>query len=157
MDWPSELRTLREELDPFRRERARLASLENEEYQERLGQLRQMFQSLDIERSLRDLNRELLDDMGEVEVFAPWDPPPAVEDDANDNGEDEAEEDEDEVEEDVVSAVLSWDENGSCEIGVDMGLAERSIYLQVNGTEIRPEAEAVRQALIKAFREEIGI
>lgn len=156
MDWPSDLKALRNELDPFRRERARLASLEHEEYQERLIQLKHMFESLEIERSLEDINRELLDDMGEVEVFAPWDPPEIGDDEADDSDE-ISEDDEGEIEEDVASAVLSWDEQGSCEIGVDMGLAERNIYLQVNGTEIRPEPDAVRQALIQAFREEIGI
>ena len=83
-------------------------------------------------------------------VYAPWDPPDQ-EDEELEEGEEDPEDDSD-----VVSAILTWEEQGSNEISVDMGLAEKAIYLQVNGTGIRLEADAVRQALLHALREALG-
>jgi hypothetical protein len=40
---------------------------------------------------------------------------------------------------------------------VDLGFAETGVYLQINEIEIRPEREALEQALLKAFREELQV
>ena len=155
MDWTSDLQALRNELNSLRLERAELAIADNAKYQERLAQLKEAFSSLQIEQLLNEMNRELLDGSGSVDIFAPWDPAQPFDDQEGDDDDDEDEEDE---EADVyeVSAVLNWDEDGSCEVGVDMGLSQQGLYLHVNGGDIRPEADAICAALLGAFREEIG-
>ena len=151
MDWSSDLRELRSELNDFRREQQRRASVEEAERQERWAQMKSLVQSLQIEGALSEMNRLLLDGKGEVEMYAPWE----IEEDA---GEEElVEEDEIEEESDSASAILVWEEEETKEIAVDIGMAEGGLYLQVNGTGIRLEQEAVRKALIRAFREEIGL
>ena len=50
---------------------------------------------------------------------------------------------------------MIWDEAGEREIAVDLGLSEDGTYLQVNGVDIRPEGEALEQALVEAFRDEL--
>ncbi len=142
MDWVSELRTLRIELDSFRAAR-----------QERLAQLKDLFQSLQIESALSEMNRILLDGQGEMEVYTSWEPKENV-----DREQDVVEVDgEAEDESDSISAVLTWREEWDREIAVDLIIAERESYLQVNDVDIRLDQDAVRQALIRAFREEMGL
>ena len=52
---------------------------------------------------------------------------------------------------------MIWDEAGEREIVVDLGLSEDGTYLQVNGVDIRMEAEALEQALVEAFRDELEL
>ena len=153
MDWTSDLQALRNELNSLRLERAELAIVDNAKYQERLAQLKEAFSSLQIEQLLNEMNRELLDGSGSVDIFAPWDPTQPFDDQEGDDDEDEEDEEADVYE---VSAVLNWDEEGSCEVGVDLGLSQQGLYLRVNGGDIRLEADAICAALLGAFREEIG-
>ena len=158
MDWSSDLRALRSELEPLREELEKQASIEEAERQERLAQVKSLFKSLQIEEALNEMNRILLDRRGEVAVYAPW----QEEEDVGEEGEDLIEENE-EVEEDthMASAVLTWEESGVREIAVDLGVDTESmrkqVYVLVNGSGVRLEQDAVRQALIRAFREELGL
>ena len=64
---------------------------------------------------------------------------------------------EDEDDSDVITSVLAWEEGGQLEIIVDVGLTDEGTYLQVNGIEIRPERDALEQALLEAFRDELEL
>ena len=154
MDWSSELGTLRSELDSFRRDRDQRIILEEAERQERLPQLKDLLLSLDIEATLSEMNRLLLDRRGDLKVYAPWD----LQDEVEEGSEDAQDEDEEmEYEGDSVSAILTWEEEGTREIAVDLVMAGQRFYLQVNGTEVRRlEQDDIRKALIQAFKEELG-
>ena len=154
MDLSSDLRELRRELDTLRSERDRQATIDEAERQERIAQVQSLFQSLGVEGTLSEMNRVLLDGRGEVEVYAPWIP--------QENGGDEDEEDLEEDEEteednDSVSAILTWDEEGTREVAVDMGMTSNGMYVQVNGNDTRLDKDALNRALIRAFREELGM
>ena len=154
MEWSSELREIRRALDDLRRERERQAKTEEAELQQRNTEIKNAFQSLQIQDALQEMNRQLLDGQGELEIYAPGE---LATDDA-DEGEEELEDD-GEIEEvsDTMSAVLTWEEGGASEIAVDMGMTLRGIYLEVNGTEIRLDHDALKRALIRAFSEEVGL
>ena len=149
MDWTSELRGVKEELEPLRQERERQAIVEEAERQDRLAEVKKFFDSLKIEEMLGEMNRVLLAGQGNLEVYTPWDTEesPAGEED----------EDGDYEESDSVSAVLGWDEGGPLEIAVDVGPGSDRYYLQVNGVDIRLEEDAIQQALLRAFRDELGL
>ena len=53
--------------------------------------------------------------------------------------------------------MLSWEEAGDREIAVEVVSDSEGISLQVNGVEIRPEREALEQALVEAFRDELEL
>ena len=154
MDWSSELRELRSELDSLRGERARLAGIEEAERQEYLAQMKGLFESLRIEDALGEMNKLLLDGKGKLETYSPWgiDEEPAEEDEETLDEEEETEEFTDSV-----SAILTWEDDGPMELAVDMGITERGFILQVNGNDVRLEEDALRQALIRAFREGEGL
>ena len=151
MDWTSELRGLKEELEPLRQERERRTATEEAERQERLAEVKKLFDSLHVEGLLGEMNRVLVNGQGTLEVYTPWD----IEESPTDGGEEVAEEDEEG--EDSMSAVLAWDEGGALEIAVDVGEGPDGFYLQVNGVDIRLEEDAIQQALLRAFREELGL
>ena len=154
MDWSSELRELRKELDGLRKERDRQNIIEEAEIQERNAQIKNTFQSLQVQGALEEMNRQLLDGQGQLEVYAPGE----LATDDSDEGAEEIE-DEDEVEEvsDTMSAVLNWEEDEAREIAVDMGMTLKGIYLEVNGTDICLDQDALRSALIRAFSDEVGL
>ena len=156
MDWSSDLRSLRSELDSLRRERQRQARAEEADRERRFTQAREVFQSLRVEESLNEMNRLLLDGQGDLRLYAPWE----VEEDAESGYDDVVDDDEDfdEEEGEVFSAILTWEEGGTREIAVDIGMTEKGFYLQVNGDDVRsPDEGSVRQSLIRALREEIGL
>ena len=118
-----------------------------------MAEVKDLFSSLAIEEDLGEINRVLLDGHGELEMYTPWDDEIAEDrsrDEGTPIGDDEIEE-----EGDSVSAILTWEEQGSRELAVDLGITLNGYYLQVNGEDVRPERDSVRQALIQAFREEI--
>ena len=154
MDWTSELTGLKQELEPLRLERERQAGIDAAERQERLAEIKKTFDSLHIEGLLGEMNRILLVGQGTIEVYTPWD----IEGSSAGGEEEDEEEEEDHDEgEDAMSAVLAWDEGGALEIAVDVGEGRDGFYLQVNGVDIRLEEDAIQQALLRAFREELGL
>lgn len=155
MDWSEELRSLRGELDSLRREREKHAAEDEVVRQQRRGEIKALFQTLRIEQSLSDMNRALLDSAGELEVFAPGEPGEELQEDDHDDDVVEGEEVEEESE--SMAGILTWEEDGTREIAVDLGITDEGPYLEVNGAGIRLEEEAIRQALIRAFRDEVGL
>ena len=100
----------------------------------------------------------MLEDSGKVLSYSSWDSPPesAVSSLAVlPLGEDDDEDDD--ADADYISAELTWEEDGEREIAVDLGIAEEGFYLQVNGIDVRIEREALEQALVEAFREELQV
>ena len=67
------------------------------------------------------------------------------------------EETEEEEAGDVISAILAWAEEGPREVVVDVGMGVDDLYLQVNGADVRIKEDALRQALMRAFQEELGL
>ena len=96
------------------------------------------------------MKASLLEGAGEVEKIISWEPY---------EGDDEALELEDETieEADVISGILTWQEGGDRELAVDLGISDNGTYLQVNNIDIRPEKEALEQALVEGFRDELEI
>ena len=155
MDWSEELRTLRGEIDSLRRERQRQAEEEEVIRQQHRAETKTLFQTLRIEQALGEMNKALLDGVGDLEVFAPGEPGEDLPEGQDD--EDEMAEAEVEEESESMAGILTWEEGGSREIEVDLGITESGPYLEVNGTDIRVEEEAIRQALIRAFKDEMGL
>ena len=159
MAWRDTIESLQIELADVRAERSRQAKLEEAERHDQRRQLSQMAASLEIAKLIDDINSVLLRGTGQIESYSSWDPPvpEAEREPANDleilhlGGEDAVEDP------DYVSTVLTWDEDGECEIAVDLGFAENGIYLQVNEIDIRPEREALENALVETFREELQV
>ena len=60
-------------------------------------------------------------------------------------------------ESDYISSMLTWDEDGEREIAVDLAFGEQGIALMVNEVDIRPEQDALEQALVSAFREQLEL
>ena len=150
MAWQDTLLELREELAEARAERLQRASEEAAEISEQRDELTRLAASLGISDVLSEMNRTLLDGLGEIETVVSWEP---AEEDDNLSPDDDA----DEEEADGISAFLTWQEGEEREIAVDLGSAEDGIYLQVNGVDIRPERDALEAALIEAFRDELDI
>ena len=88
--------------------------------------------------------------IGKVEQDISWEP---VEGDDEDSDLDEL----DVEEADVISAFLIWEEGGDRELVVDLGISDNGTYLQVNNVDIRPEREALEQALLEGFRDELDV
>jgi len=159
MAWRDTIESLQIELVDVRAERSRQAKLEESERHDQRRQLSQMAASLEIAKLIDDINSVLLRGTGRIESYSSWDPPePEAAREPDDDleimqlGGDDAIEDAD-----YVSTVLTWDEDGECEIAVDLGFAENGIYLQVNEIDIRPEREALENALVETFREELQV
>ncbi len=159
MAWRDTLSDLRDELADVRSRRKQRAEAD----EAKLGQVRKemadLTRSLGIGQLLADMNATLLAGLGETETIVSWDQGS----DENDSGPDSDGEiggfddgDEDENEE-AITNLLSWDEDGDREIAVEVILDEEGISLQVNGVEIRLEREALEQALVEAFRDELEL
>ena len=143
MTWRDTIEALQIELADVRAERSRLAKLEESERRDQRRQLSEMAVSLEIPQLIDDINAVLLRGSGQIESYSSWDTPePEAEREAANDldimhlGSDDTAEDAD-----YVSTVLTWDEDGECEIAVDLGFAENGIYLQVNEIDDRPERE----------------
>ena len=151
MAWRDTLGSLREQLAEVRAERQRQAAAEDAEIQQQREELSGLATSLGINQLLNEMNATLLNGQGELETIVSWEAPAEGDDDDLDDGNDTEEEG------DLVATILTWDEAGEREIAVDLGLSEDGTYLQVNGVDIRLEAEALEQALVEAFRDELEL
>ncbi len=144
MAWRDILIQLRDELAEARAERQRQAAVEEAELRQAREEISRLAGSLGINEMLSELNATLLDGWGEVETVVSWESAP---DDAED----------DEEEGDVITTILSWEEGGEREIAVDLASAEGGASVQVNGVDVRPERDALEQALVEAFRDELEL
>ncbi len=152
------LQSLKTELDETRVERRRQSLEEETRRQAQREELSQLAESLAIPALVSEMNQVLLEDSGKVLSYSSWDSPPesAVSSLAVlPLGEDDDEDDD--ADADYISAELTWEEDGEREIAVDLGIAEEGFYLQVNGIDVRIEREALEQALVEAFREELQV
>ena len=161
MAWRDILVELRDELAEVRARRLQRAEAAEAE----LGQVRQemvdLSETLGIGQLLTDINATLLEGRGEVETIVSWD----QESDDRDSetelddelGNSDLGADDEDDDEEAITNILSWDEDGDREIAVEIILDEEGVSLQVNGVEIRPEREALEQALVEAFRDELEL
>ena len=155
MPWRDTLQSLQSELAQVRDERLSLAREEAATRQDQRDQITNLASSLRIAELVGDMNAVLLQGKGTIETYSSWDPPSEESDQTSDLlGLDD---DGDEDDADYISSILSWEEDGEREIAVDLGISEEGVYLQVNELEIRPEQEALEQALLAAFREELQV
>lgn len=148
------LNLLRDELAAVRAERRRQAAAEESELLRDRQELTALADSLRIAGMLSDMNATLLSGGGDVETIASWE----IDEDldyeeevtkSQDAGDDE--------EADAVTTLLSWEEEGEREIAVDLVWDGEATFLQVNGIEIRQERDALQQALVEAFRDELEL
>ena len=152
MAWRDTLGRLRDELAELRAERQRQAAAEDAEIQQQREELSRLTTSLGINQLLSEMNATLLNGQGDIETIVSWEAP-AEGGDEDVGGSYDTEEEE----ADLVATILTWDEAGEREIAVDLGLGEDGTYLQVNGVDIRLEADALEQALVEAFRDELEL
>ncbi len=157
MAWRDTLSELRDELAPVRAERQQQAAVEEAELQETRRGLSRLADSLGISNLLSEMNATLLDNRGEIETIASWDSGRGDPDADGDEDEPAPLDYEDEEDDDVITAVLSWEEGGEREIVVEVVSTEHGTSVQVNGVEVRPEREALEQALVEVFRDELEL
>jgi hypothetical protein len=151
MSWRETLSHLREELAQARLERQRYLEQVEAERRSQQEQLSDLAASLAITRLLDEMNAILVGGKGRVETETSWDTPDEGEEDPLallEDGEDELR---------YITTFLSWDEDGEREIAVDLGFSEEGIYLQVNEVDVRADRQALEQALVQAFRDELQL
>ena len=171
MEWADDLRKFRDSIETIRQQASESREIGEAEMEERLTLIQEAFEELQPESYLEQMNRILLEGRGELEVYLPWD---EEEDEDEEDEEDEMEWDGDDVDDDededdeyegdedefegadVASAILVWDD-GECELAIDIGLENYRIYWQVNGEDVPTNDRALREALKKAFADEIGL
>ncbi len=154
MVWQNMLILLRDELAGVRAERRRQAATEESELLRDRQELTALADSLGIAGMLSDMNATLLDGRGDVETIASWE----IDEDLDEENEVPKSPDAgDDEEADAVTTLLSWEEDGDREIAVDLVWDGEATFLQVNGIEIRQQREAVEQALVEAFRDELEL
>ena len=151
MAWRDTLSALRDELAQVRAERQQQAAVEEAELQEARRGLSRLADSLGISDLLSEMNATLVDNRGKIETIASWDSGP------EDSDADGDEDDDDDDGDDVIVSVLSWEEDGEREIAVEVVSIEHGTSVQVNGVEVRPDREALEQALLEAFRDELEL
>ena len=156
MQWRNALSALRDELVQVRAERQRRAMAADAELQQARQELSRLAASLAISELLAEMNNSLLGGQGDIEASVSWDPSQASVEEEDEN-ELETSDDEDEDQEDAITQVLSWDEFGEREIAVELVLVEDGASVQVNGVEVRPDREALEQALLEALRDELEL
>ena len=154
MAWRETLLQMREELAEVRSQRRRQYEAEQAEIRLKREELSRLARTLGIVELLEDIKEILLDGRGEIEHVLSWEPIP--EHDELGGPEMMLEEELDE-EPDVLSEILTWEEGGENELAVDLGAGEDGIYLQVNGVDIRTDRDALEQALIEGFRDELNV
>jgi len=157
MAWRDTLSTVRDDLAKLRAERQRQSEEENVRRQERQQELTRISGSLEVPRLLDDMNDILIRGQGHVETEVSWE---ISDDDEPDDDEDVdmIDLDEELVEDaDYITAILTWEEDGEREIAVDLGWTDQGAYLQVNGVNIRTDREALEDALVQSFREELEL
>lgn len=150
MAWRDTLMELKAELADMRSQRRRQAEDDQVEIDRQRGELTQLADTLRIPQLLEEMNSTLLDGKGEIEKIVSWEP-------LEGDGEDLELDDETVEEADVITAILTWEEGGDRELAVDLGIGDDGTYLQVNSVDIRPEPEALEQALLEGFRDELEI
>ena len=161
MAWRDILVDLRDELAEVRARRLQRAEAAEAE----LGQARQemtdLSDTLGIGQLLTDIHATLLEGRGEVETIISWDQDSDDRDSEteldDELGNSDLGADDEDDDEEAITNILSWDEDGDREIAVEIILDEEGVSLQVNGVEIRPEREALEQALVEAFRDELEL
>jgi hypothetical protein len=152
MAWRDTLNGLRDELAEVRAERQHQTRAIEAEQQRQREELSKLADTLGVSQLLNEMNSVLLRGEGKVEILPSWE-----------NGEEDEElpllldNFEDEEGGDVLSSVLTWEEDGEREIAVDLGFADQGPFLQVNEIDTRPEQQALEQALVEAFREELEL
>ena len=155
MAWRDTLNGLRDELAEVRAERQHQTRAIEAEQQRQREELSKLADTLGVSQLLNEMNSVLLRGEGKVEILPSWE-----------NGEEDEELEElpllldnfeDEDGGDVLSSVLTWEEDGEREIAVDLGFADQGPFLQVNEIDTRPEQQALEQALVEAFREELEL
>ena len=151
MAWRDTLQGLRDELAEIRAQRQTAWQVDEDERQGQRDELSRLAESLGIEGLLQEMNTILLADRGKVEKSLSW------EEDEEDEPLLMPEDLEDLDDTEYVSSVLIWEEGGEREIAVDLGFGEQGTSLLVNGADIRPEQEALEQALVEAFREQLEL
>ena len=150
MAWRDTLMELKAELAELRSQRSRQAQDDQVEIDRQRRELTQLADTLRIPELLEEMNSTLLDGKGGMEMIVSWEP--------MEEGAEDLELDDETVEEaDVITAILSWEEGGDRELAVDLGISDDGTYLQVNSVDIRPEREALEQALLEGFRDELEI
>ena len=150
MAWRDTLRSLREELADVRAERQRQATAEEAEIERQREVLSRLAATSGILQLLNEMNATLLDGRGDIETIVSWEAP-------GEEVDPELDDLEEEDDTDGVVTILTWEEAGEREIVVDLGYSEEGIYFQVNGVDIRQEQEALEQALVEAFRDELEL
>lgn len=155
MQWQEALSSIREELVHVRTERQQVAAKLDVQLQQAREELSQLSRSLGISELLADMNNSLLESLGNIDTIVSWDSTQSSVEECEDQSEawDEEYVDQDEA----ITQILSWEEFGDREIAVELVLVKDGTSVQVNGVEIRPEREAVQQALIEAFRDELEL
>ena len=178
MEWADDLRNFRESIETISQQRSAVPQdMGEQELEERLRLIQEAFEELRPEAYLTEMNRVLLDGRGELELYLPWDDEEEEDDeefeaeweevddegldddDDEDEFDDDDEDDEELEEQDVASAILVWDDgdDGQCELAIDVGLEDSRIYWQVNGEDVPTNDRALREALKKAYADEIGL
>ena len=154
MAWRDTLIQLRGELADVRAQRQRQFEAEQVEIQRQRENLSRMAAELEIARLVKEMNDILLDGRGDLEHTVSWEPAPegSMDHDGEPMLEEEVEE-----EADVITDILTWEEGGELELAVDLGISEDGTYLQVNGVDIRTERDALEQALVEGFRDELNL
>ena len=147
MAWRDTLIELKAELAEIRTQRQQQAKEDQAEIDRQRTELTHLANTLQISQLLEEMNTSLLDGTGKVEQDISSEP---VEGDAEDSDLDEL----DVEEADVISAFRIWEDR---ELVVDLGISDNGTYLQVNNVDIRPEREALEQALLEGFRDELDV
>ena len=156
MAWRDTLTDLRDELADTRAQRLRQSKEEDAEAERARGVLKQLVDSLQIPQLLTELNEILLEGKGNLETFISWEE--EDEDDEPQNGFKLVSLNEEQEELDEIYMSLTWEENDERTIEVEVGNSEdEGFYLMVNGVSIRHERDALEQALVVAFREELDL
>jgi hypothetical protein len=155
MAWKDTLRELRDELAGVRTERRQQAATEEAQLQQARKKLSDLAGSLGISEMLSEMNTTLLEGKADLETIISWETGEG-DSEEDDDGLDFVE-DEEEDEDDAITTILSWEERGEREIVVDVISAEGGPSVQVNGVDIRSEREALEQALVEAFRDELEL
>ncbi len=154
MAWRDTLRELRDDLAEIRAQRQTQRQADEAEQQAQRLELASISESLHLTGLLQEMNSVLLNGQGQVENISSWEEEKEEDLDESLLTLDGLEEPEDE---DYINVVLTWEEDGEREIVLDLGFGEPEMSLLVNGVDIRPEQEAVEQALVEAFRMQLEL
>ena len=157
MAWRDTLIDLQDELAEIRARRLQRAEADETELRQVRQEMADLSSSLDIGQLLADMNATLLEGRGEVETIVSWDQEADDGEPGLDLDEEGGDDDAEAENEEAITHLLSWDEDGDREIAVEIILDEEGISFQVNAVEIRPEREALEQALLEAFRDELEL